>query len=113
MTEIRVDSAAAEAMLERIEHNAAARRELGFAAGRAAEQGARLISGVPVDSGELAGSVRALGTWIVATAKNQAGAPYGRFVFGGTRHMPARPPTVPAGAIARILADEILREVFK
>jgi hypothetical protein len=69
---------------------------------------------VPVgETGDLAASVRGVGTRIIATARNDAGVPYGRFVFGGTRYMAPRPPSVPADAIARILADEVGRVIFR
>lgn len=112
MTEIVVKSDACANMIDRIAQRAGDRRELSQAIGRAADDGARLITGVAHDTGELARSVQGRGWWIVATARNDAGAPYGRFVFGGTQHMAAQTPSVPVDAIARVLADEIKQAVF-
>ena len=112
--DVEVDVTAAVGMVERIISNAQVSREVGMAIGRAADQGAQLVSGVPVgETGNLARSVRAFGGRIIATARNEAGVPYGRFVFGGTRHMAAQTPSVPADQIAQILADEVARVVFR
>jgi hypothetical protein len=75
----------------------------------------RQIRGVPVRTGRLAASTRggrdqfldvdnfgfAVGTKV----------PYARMVFGGTKHMPARPPKVNARAIGRYAGDQILAEL--
>jgi len=75
-----------------------------------------MITGIPIgETGDLAASVRARGWWIMATARNQAGVPYGRFVFGGAYGgaQPPRPPNVPTGAIGQALVREIERVIFR
>lgn len=62
-------------------------------------------------TGELAGSVKAGGRdgpgLIVSDVE------YARFVFGGTRYTAPSRPTVPAAAIASILASEIAQVIFR
>jgi hypothetical protein len=109
--DISVDTRAVEAMLERI----GSPRDLSGAVERAAEIGAGMITGIPVgETGDLANSMH--GTPGRSPSRNSAlivsDVPYAPFVFGGTRYMDAQPPTVPADAIASVLADEIHRELF-
>jgi hypothetical protein len=77
----------------------------------------RQIRGVPTRTGRLAASMRggrdqtldvnnfgfAIGTTV----------PYAGFVFGGTKHMPARPPKVNARAIGRYAGEKILAELTR
>ena len=111
MADISVDVSAAVEMFDQLEGRAGA-AQIGEAVRRAADQGAGMVSGIPQDTGQLAGSVRAFGGRIVATARNTQGVPYGRFVFGGTSRMPARPANVPEGQIGDVLAEEIRRVIF-
>lgn len=79
--------------------------------GRAAQ---RSISGVPVRTGRLdrgvrggPGSILNVGPagYTIATS-----VPYARFVFGGTKRMPARPPRIPSGLGAQS-ATSVARDV--
>jgi hypothetical protein len=63
----------------------------------AAYRAARGISGVPVRTGRLAGSIEPLDTDDYGYVVGSRGVRYAPFVFRGTRHMAARPPRVPAG----------------
>ena len=103
---VTVDTTATAGMLERIAQRAEA--NLAPALERAA-RGAP-VTGIPVDTGKLAASprVRIEGDEALIVSD----VPYARFVFRGTRHMPARPPHINTSALARAAADEVAREVF-
>lgn len=66
------------------------------------------VTGVPRDTGRLASSLRVRetddGAEIVSDVE------YAQFVFGGTRYMQARPPTIDVDA--RTLSQRLAREVF-
>lgn len=81
----------------------------------AAEQGARMVSDVPRDTGELASSVRATAGRNPSpnSALIVADAPYAAFVFGGTRYMPATRPSLNTGTLTTILANNVKRTVFR
>jgi hypothetical protein len=97
-------------------------RELGAAAddlrdvmGEIADYSERQITGVPVRTGRLATSTRG-GPEQVRELRGDgfdlgSSTPYARFVFGGTKSMPARPPQINAGAIARRAAEQISAEL--
>jgi hypothetical protein len=83
-------------------------------AGRAAQ---RSVTGVPVDTGRLQRSVHGgpeAGVfaypdgYVVVTR-----VPYARHVFHGTRYMPARPPQLPRGQLARDAALRITQDVVQ
>jgi hypothetical protein len=107
---VEVDIAAAVAMLAGIEERATSSRLVDLAE-RAARDGLAGITGVPRDTGELAGSFDVRRDGDVVEIVNTA--PYARFVFRGTRHMDAQPPNVPVDLIARQLAADVAREVFR
>ena len=106
MARFTIDSSAAEAMLDDIASRAG---QLDSVLEREAETARQTVTGIPVDTGQLARSVQVRltqdGAEIVATA------PYARFVFRGTRHMAAQPPQV--GYTAGQLADAVAREVIR
>lgn len=107
---LEVDSARAVSMLDGIADRAGSER-LEAVIERVARDGMERITGVPVgETGVLARSfdVRRDGDAIAIVNT----APYARFVFRGTRHMEAQPPTVSADVLARELAEAIAREVF-
>jgi hypothetical protein len=107
---VEVNGDAAVRMLERI------REGLRFtqAVYRSAQEGAGMVSDIPRGAtGALSGSIRAVRGSSNTTAQIVSDVPYARFVFRGTRHMTARPPDVHADQLARILADEITRDIFK
>ena len=93
-------------MLDGIAHRAGG--DLTPALERAA--GRATVTGIPVDTGKLAASphVRVEGDEV----KIVSDVPYARFVFRGTRYMPALPPHVNAGALAQQAATEVGGEVF-
>jgi hypothetical protein len=97
---VEVDTGAAADMFDQL-----AQRAAGL--GRVAEDAARgaQITDVPTDTGELAAGfeVRAVegGAEIVNTAR------HARYVFGGTRYMPARPPTVRVDGFGDAVAREL------
>jgi hypothetical protein len=71
------------------------------------------VTGIPVDTGRLAASVRnptiRSGDWGFALLTD---VPYARYVFRGTPTMDARPPQVPATvgqATARAIASDLAR----
>ena len=101
-----VDTTAAASMLERIAQRAS--QSMAPALERAARHAP--VTGIPVDTGKLAASprVRVEGDEALIVSD----VPYARFVFRGTRHMAARPPTVNTAALAHAAADEVAREVF-
>ena len=75
----------------------------------------RLITGIPVDSGRLAASVRGgpdseleTGPWGFAILTR---VPYAPFVFRGTSAMRARPPVVPRATIARSTSQAVARDL--
>ncbi len=80
-----------------------------------ADYAERQITGVPVDTGRLAESTRGGDDQLrkVDDASFSLGSqvPYARFVFGGTKHMRARPPRVNVTAIARAGAQRINQEL--
>ena len=108
---VTVDTEAAERMLQRF----ANRPAFTSAVMDAAQQGASMISGIPQDTGELASSIRA--TPGRSPSPNSAlivsDVSYARFVFGGvpSRGQAAQHPNVPYGAIAHILAANVVREL--
>lgn len=76
----------------------------------------RSISGVPVDTGRLARSTTggAETLRIVGAEGYTIGSrvPYAPYVFGGTRHVRARPPRVPgdvAGSAAQAVSSDLRR----
>lgn len=108
---IEVDVTAAVAMLDGIAERAAPGHLEGVIE-RVARDGMSRISGVPVgETGDLARSfdLRRDGDSIAIVNTT----PYARFVFRGTRYMEAQPPSIPADALARELAADIAREVFR
>jgi hypothetical protein len=66
------------------------------------------VSGIPVDAGRLAGSLKTRPT--KDGAEVYTDVEYSKFVFGGTKYQPARPPTV--GYTAAELADDVSKELF-
>ena len=83
---------------------------LDAAAQDAAQEGVSMITGIPVDTGELEASLSVrMGD---DGAEIYASAPHARYVFGGTRYMAARPPTFNADALAQVLADRVARQLF-
>jgi hypothetical protein len=103
---VTLDTSRVEAMLERIvEHVRANFTEIVL---DVAEQGARQVTGIPRDTGALADSVHA--TPGRRPSPNSAlivsDLEHARFVFARQR------PTLPAGALARELADRVARQVF-
>lgn len=108
---VDVDITAAVGMLDGIAARAAPGHLEGVIERVARDAMSRIVPGLAADSGELRRSVelqrRGNAIAIVATA------PYARFVFRGTRYMSAQPPDVPADQIARELAADIAREVFR
>jgi hypothetical protein len=78
----------------------------------AARDTAHAIEGVPEDTGRLARSVRDGARSDRKGFTITSDVPYAAFVFGGTRHMPARPPKVPANVAAetaRRVNDDLQR----
>jgi hypothetical protein len=68
----------------------------------ASRRTAARITGIPVRTGRLEGSVR---RGVDADAQGfviRSDVPYARFVFGGTSKMPARPPVVPSNVGAEV-----------
>lgn len=59
-----------------------------------ARNAARSVTGVPVDTGKLAGSMEVLEVTDSGFAVGSR-VPYARYVFHGTRYMDARPPRLP------------------
>lgn len=104
---IHVDTSRVTRMLDRIATQA---RETRPAVERAADDAMRGISGVPVDTGELAASFSIRVRGDVVQIVNSA--PYARFVFGGTVNMEAQPPQLPSD-VAQRLAREVASEVLK
>jgi hypothetical protein len=102
--DITIDTRQAQAMLERLANRTRGRGAMDGPLQRAAQAGAGMISGVPSDTGALAGSIRAGGRrgpgLIVSDLE------YARFALA------EHPPSVPAEAIAQILAENVAREVF-
>jgi hypothetical protein len=74
------------------------------------ERTRRGLRGVPVDTGTLAGSIDVVSGnfgFVVGTR-----VPYARFVFAGTRNMPAQPPRVtnnPGGETAQEVSHNVVR----
>jgi len=75
----------------------------------------RQITGIPIDTGRLARSVRGGGDQLLNVTDQGfdlgSTVDYARFVFQGTKHMKARPPRVNVNAIARRAAQDINREI--
>jgi hypothetical protein len=61
----------------------------------AARDTAHAIDDVPVKTGRLANSVRSGGRSTRNGFEVVSDVPYAPFVFGGTRHMAAQPPSIP------------------
>lgn len=76
-----------------------------------AKSAARRVSGVPVDTGELARSIDVLLVGAHGFVVGSKGVPYAHYVFKGTRYMAARPPHVPA--IGRDAAAAISSNVIR
>jgi len=76
-----------------------------------AQDAARRVSGVPVDTGRLARSIEVLEATDQGF-KIGTRVEYARFVFEGTQFVDARPPNVPRDIgprTARAMADDIIR----
>jgi hypothetical protein len=75
----------------------------------------RQIRNVPVRTGRLAASTRGGPEQLVQLRDDGfdlgSRTPYARFVFEGTKHMRARPPTINTSAIGRNAADAINRHL--
>lgn len=79
--------------LERVGASAHAQGLLMAEAGRATARG---IRGVPIRTGRLEASIGVIGSGSYGFVVGSQGVPYSRYVFQGTRYMPARPPDIPA-----------------
>jgi hypothetical protein len=80
--------------------------------GAAARDTAHTINDVPVATGRLARSVRNGGRATRSGFEVTSDVPYAPFVFGGTRHMPARPPSIPRDVgvqTARMVSADLQR----
>jgi hypothetical protein len=104
--EVSVDTSAAAGMFDRLKQQAT--QTAGGAVERAGQEALGTVSGVPVDTGALASSLRveSEGT----TARIVSDVPYAKYVFYGTRHMEASPPQLDYDAAQ--LAEHIARELF-
>lgn len=106
---IVVDVSKATAMFERLQQNA---DELGPVVDSSARKMLATASGIPVDTGTLAGSlyVRRVGP---TTALIVSKVEYARFVFYGVsaRHIEPRPPTFSYGSSE--FAADVAREAFR
>jgi hypothetical protein len=105
---VQVQTGQAAAMFDRIGRRAT--DDLTPPLKRAAEAGRAGITGIPVDTGRLAASPR-------VTTRGQevlivTDVPYARYVFGGTKYVPARPPNVHPEALAKLAGREVAREVI-
>lgn len=104
--DIQIDSSQAEEMLERIGNQA---DHLESIIQRAGEEALRSVTGVPVDTGRLAASLR------LRVENDQAqivsDVEYAPFVFRGTRYVDARPPEIDYSA--ERFAEDIAREMFQ
>jgi len=75
----------------------------------------RQITGVPIDTGRLARSIRG-GSEQLRRITDQgfdlgSTVDYARFVFRGTKHMRAQPPKINTDAISRRAATDINKEI--
>jgi len=103
---VEVDASAVVDMLDQLAARAGGADAIAY---REAQAALSSIGAVPVDTGELAGSFAARRDADGATIVNTT--PYARYVFGGTRHLAARPPTL--GYTAAELAGRVTEEVFR
>ena len=75
----------------------------------------RQITGIPIDTGRLARSVRGGGDQLLRLRDDGfdlgSTVDYARFVFRGTKYMKARPPRINTNAIARDAASRINQEI--
>jgi hypothetical protein len=97
---VRVDTSEADRMFERLAANASRARLAAVDVARASR-----VTGIPVDTGRLAASPRVVET--DNGAEIVTDVPYARFVFGGTRFMPASPPHVEGPDLAATVAKEL------
>lgn len=102
---VEIDASGVLDMFERIGDAA---ETAGGVAQREAQRALASVSGIPVDTGRLAASPR------VSVSEDEAqmvtDVPYAGYVFGGTRYVPARPPSL--AYTAAELAAAVAREVF-
>jgi hypothetical protein len=105
---VEVETHQATAMLDRISRNA---EHVTPALERVGRAGAATVTGIPVDTGRLAASPRARteGDEVLIVSD----VPYARYVFNGTKYVPARPPNVHPEALAKLAGREVSVEVFK
>lgn len=95
---VETDSRAAERMLTNL-GNAAHEQKPVMA--RMAQDTAKRITGIPVDTGALEQSVGVLLAEAHGFVVGTKGVPYARYVFRGTRYVSAQPPKVPSDVGAR------------
>lgn len=74
---------------------------------------ANSITGVPVRTGRLAGSMGVVDVDGQGFAVGSVGVPYAGFVFNGTSRQPPRPPRVPVNAIRSGSAQTIGRAIVR
>lgn len=104
---ITVDVGKAVGMFDRLAANA---DQLGPTVEASARTMLRTVSGVPVDTGELAGSlyVRRVGPTSALIVSKTA---YAKYVFFGTKFVPARPPHFSYSP--QQFAADVAREAFR